>query len=143
MALKCQLTRTCLSAGSIFKNDDLLIYPPISLSCPLLPLVLPLSSTPLSFALLLLLLLLLLLFQFNMSIVSMNIYKINGHLCLISSAFIRGVIIDSLSVERNHVLVRVSVVGGPSERRLPPRALQELLAGWFSFSFLTTKTFVK
>ncbi|GLD49786.1 protein broad-minded-like protein [Lates japonicus] len=34
-------------------------------------------------------------------------------------------IIDSLSVERNHVLVRVSVEGGPSERRLPPRALQE------------------
>ncbi|XP_040920473.1 protein broad-minded isoform X3 [Toxotes jaculatrix] len=34
-------------------------------------------------------------------------------------------IIDSLSVERNHVLVRVSLVGGPSERRLPPRALQE------------------
>ncbi|XP_039980895.1 protein broad-minded isoform X2 [Xiphias gladius] len=34
-------------------------------------------------------------------------------------------ILDSLSVERNHVLVRVSVVGGPSERRLPPRALQE------------------
>ncbi|CAN9507510.1 unnamed protein product [Ophioblennius macclurei] len=35
------------------------------------------------------------------------------------------VMIDSLSVERNHVLVRVGVVGGPSERRLPPRALQE------------------
>ncbi|XP_076612190.1 protein broad-minded isoform X3 [Chaetodon auriga] len=34
-------------------------------------------------------------------------------------------IIDGLSVERNHVLVRVSVVGGPSERKLPPRALQE------------------
>ncbi|KAM8725656.1 protein broad-minded isoform 4-T4 [Acanthopagrus schlegelii] len=34
-------------------------------------------------------------------------------------------IIDGLSVERNHVLVRVSVVGGPSERTLPPRALQE------------------
>ncbi|XP_047184716.1 protein broad-minded isoform X3 [Scophthalmus maximus] len=34
-------------------------------------------------------------------------------------------IVDSLSVERNHVLVRVGVVGGPSERRLPPRALQE------------------
>ncbi|KAL6096154.1 tbc1d32 [Pungitius sinensis] len=34
-------------------------------------------------------------------------------------------IIDNLSVERNHVLVRVSVVGGPSERKLPPRALQE------------------
>ncbi|XP_041660694.1 protein broad-minded [Cheilinus undulatus] len=37
----------------------------------------------------------------------------------------REFIIDSLSVERNHVLVRVSVVGGPSERKLPPRALQE------------------
>ncbi|KAM4522649.1 protein broad-minded isoform 1-T2 [Odontesthes bonariensis] len=36
-----------------------------------------------------------------------------------------SVIIDSLSVDRNHVLVRVGVVGGPSERRLPPRALQE------------------
>ncbi|KAM6915461.1 protein broad-minded [Xenentodon cancila] len=34
-------------------------------------------------------------------------------------------IIDSLSVERNHVLVRVNVVGGPSERRLPSRVLQE------------------
>ncbi|XP_071403331.1 protein broad-minded, partial [Centroberyx affinis] len=34
-------------------------------------------------------------------------------------------IIDGLSVERNHVLARVSAVGGPSERRLPPRALQE------------------
>ncbi|XP_051816731.1 protein broad-minded isoform X2 [Acanthochromis polyacanthus] len=35
------------------------------------------------------------------------------------------IIIDSLSVERNYVLVRVSVVGGPSERRLPSRALKE------------------
>ncbi|XP_061669175.1 LOW QUALITY PROTEIN: protein broad-minded [Syngnathoides biaculeatus] len=34
-------------------------------------------------------------------------------------------IIDNVSVERNHALVRVGVVGGPSERRLPPRALQE------------------
>ncbi|KAF3703043.1 Protein broad-minded TBC1 domain family member 32 [Channa argus] len=34
-------------------------------------------------------------------------------------------IIDSVSVERNHVLVRASLVGGPSERRLPPRTLQE------------------
>uniref|UniRef100_A0A3P9PVV4 Protein broad-minded n=1 Tax=Poecilia reticulata TaxID=8081 RepID=A0A3P9PVV4_POERE len=32
---------------------------------------------------------------------------------------------DGLSVERNHVLVRVHVVGGPSERRLPSRALEE------------------
>ncbi|KAJ8396241.1 hypothetical protein AAFF_G00021080 [Aldrovandia affinis] len=34
-------------------------------------------------------------------------------------------IVDGLSVERNHVLVRISVVGGPSERRLPPRGLQK------------------
>lgn len=38
----------------------------------------------------------------------------------------REFIIDSLSVERNHVLVRVGVVGGPSERKLPARALQEV-----------------
>ncbi|XP_047244018.1 protein broad-minded isoform X4 [Girardinichthys multiradiatus] len=36
-----------------------------------------------------------------------------------------AIIIDSLSVERNHMLVRVNVVGGPSERRLPSRALEE------------------
>ncbi|XP_029705480.1 protein broad-minded-like isoform X2 [Takifugu rubripes] len=34
-------------------------------------------------------------------------------------------IIDALSVERNHLLVRVGVLGGPSERRLPPRDLQQ------------------
>ncbi|XP_023652961.2 protein broad-minded isoform X1 [Paramormyrops kingsleyae] len=34
-------------------------------------------------------------------------------------------IIDGLSVERNHVLVRMLAVGGPSERRLPSRALQK------------------
>ncbi|CAB1340326.1 unnamed protein product [Coregonus sp. 'balchen'] len=37
----------------------------------------------------------------------------------------RDFIIDGLSVERNHILVRMSVIGGPSERRLPPRALQK------------------
>ncbi|KAK7940122.1 hypothetical protein WMY93_003448 [Mugilogobius chulae] len=35
------------------------------------------------------------------------------------------IILDSLSVERNYVLVYVSVVGGPSERKLPPRSIQE------------------
>ncbi|XP_077366165.1 protein broad-minded isoform X2 [Festucalex cinctus] len=34
-------------------------------------------------------------------------------------------ILDNMSVERNHVLVRITVIGGPSERRLPPRALQQ------------------
>ncbi|XP_007484560.1 protein broad-minded isoform X2 [Monodelphis domestica] len=37
----------------------------------------------------------------------------------------RDVIIDGLSVERNHVLVRLNLVGGPSERILPARALQK------------------
>uniref|UniRef100_A0A8C6UUP5 Protein broad-minded n=1 Tax=Neogobius melanostomus TaxID=47308 RepID=A0A8C6UUP5_9GOBI len=37
----------------------------------------------------------------------------------------RAIILDSLSVERNYVLVCASVVGGPSERILPPRSLQE------------------
>ncbi|XP_066563701.1 protein broad-minded [Amia ocellicauda] len=34
-------------------------------------------------------------------------------------------IIDGLSVERNHILVRMNLIGGPSERFLPPRALQK------------------
>ncbi|CAH1269949.1 TBC1D32 [Branchiostoma lanceolatum] len=34
-------------------------------------------------------------------------------------------IIDALSVERNHVLVRTYLIGGPSERKLPPRVLLE------------------
>ncbi|KAI5090795.1 protein broad-minded isoform X1 [Silurus meridionalis] len=35
------------------------------------------------------------------------------------------VIIDGISVERNHLLVRMNVVGGPSERKLPARELQK------------------
>ncbi|KAM7396009.1 hypothetical protein PAMA_007339 [Pampus argenteus] len=50
---------------------------------------------------------------------------VSVQLVLFISYLHREFIIDSLSVERNHVLVRVSSVGGPSERRLPPRALQE------------------
>ncbi|KAM9000898.1 protein broad-minded isoform X4 [Sarcophilus harrisii] len=37
----------------------------------------------------------------------------------------RDFIIDGLSVERNHVLVRILLIGGPLERILPPRALQK------------------
>lgn len=37
----------------------------------------------------------------------------------------RDFIIDGLSVERNHVLVRISHVGGPTERILPPRILHK------------------
>ncbi|XP_029113476.1 protein broad-minded isoform X2 [Scleropages formosus] len=37
----------------------------------------------------------------------------------------REFIIDGLSVERNHILVRMGMVGGPSERRLPPRSLEK------------------
>ncbi|XP_026857483.2 protein broad-minded isoform X2 [Electrophorus electricus] len=42
-----------------------------------------------------------------------------------SSSGDRGFIIDGLSVERHHLLVRMSVTGGPSERSLPPRSLQK------------------
>eukprot|EP00069_Balaena_mysticetus_P013496 bmy_08120T0 len=37
----------------------------------------------------------------------------------------RDFIIDSLSVERNHVLVRINLIGGPMERILPPRMLEK------------------
>lgn len=49
----------------------------------------------------------------------------------------REFIIDALSVERNHFLVRVGVVGGPSERKLPPRDLQQV-----SFALLHSVTLV-
>uniref|UniRef100_A0A4W4ES49 Protein broad-minded n=1 Tax=Electrophorus electricus TaxID=8005 RepID=A0A4W4ES49_ELEEL len=45
-----------------------------------------------------------------------------------SSSGDRGFIIDGLSVERHHLLVRMSVTGGPSERSLPPRSLQKVTA---------------
>ncbi|XP_016068121.1 PREDICTED: protein broad-minded [Miniopterus natalensis] len=34
-------------------------------------------------------------------------------------------VIDGLSVERNHVLVRINLIGGPMERILPPRILEK------------------
>ncbi|KAM4865994.1 LOW QUALITY PROTEIN: protein broad-minded [Thomomys bottae] len=37
----------------------------------------------------------------------------------------RDFIIDGLSVERNHVLVRINLTGGPQERILPPRMLEK------------------
>ncbi|KAL2792496.1 protein broad-minded isoform 2 [Daubentonia madagascariensis] len=37
----------------------------------------------------------------------------------------RDFIIDGLSVERNHVLVRMNLIGGPLERILPPRILEK------------------
>ncbi|XP_075453871.1 protein broad-minded isoform X2 [Ascaphus truei] len=40
-----------------------------------------------------------------------------------SSTGMGNVIIDGLSVERNHILIRINVIGGPHERVLPPRAL--------------------
>ncbi|XP_068087481.1 protein broad-minded isoform X2 [Hyperolius riggenbachi] len=42
-----------------------------------------------------------------------------------SSTTLGGVIIDALSVERNHILIRMNVIGGPHERILPPRILLE------------------
>ncbi|XP_048348015.1 protein broad-minded isoform X2 [Sphaerodactylus townsendi] len=37
----------------------------------------------------------------------------------------REFIIDGLSVERNHILVRINVLGGPTERNLPSRILHK------------------
>ncbi|ETE70594.1 Protein broad-minded, partial [Ophiophagus hannah] len=39
----------------------------------------------------------------------------------------RQFIIDGLSVERNHILIRISHVGGPTERILPPRVLHKVV----------------
>jgi len=35
-----------------------------------------------------------------------------------------GIILDMLSIERNYILVKTFLVGGPSERKLPPRTLE-------------------
>ncbi|KAM3934335.1 protein broad-minded [Leptodactylus fuscus] len=40
-----------------------------------------------------------------------------------SSTGSQNIIIDGLSVERNHILVRMNVIGGPHERVLPPRVV--------------------
>ncbi|KAG8588269.1 hypothetical protein GDO81_005927 [Engystomops pustulosus] len=40
-----------------------------------------------------------------------------------SSTGSQNIIIDGLSVERNHILVRMNVIGGPHERVLPPRVM--------------------
>ncbi|MGH0149994.1 UNVERIFIED_CONTAM: hypothetical protein FKN15_044526 [Acipenser sinensis] len=52
-----------------------------------------------------------------------TLLEIHSHCNPINQA--KDFIIDGLSVERNHILVRVNLVGGPSERFLPPRALQK------------------
>uniref|UniRef100_A0A8C5Q6I6 TBC1 domain family member 32 n=1 Tax=Leptobrachium leishanense TaxID=445787 RepID=A0A8C5Q6I6_9ANUR len=58
--------------------------------------------------------------QYKVSDVLLNAQKENT---LESSAGLENVIIDGVSVERNHILVRMNVIGGPCERVLPPRAL--------------------
>ncbi|XP_062858509.1 protein broad-minded isoform X2 [Trichomycterus rosablanca] len=59
--------------------------------------------------------------QFRLSDVLLQNQKEN---VVESSPGQEDVIVDGLSVERNHLLVRTSVIGGSSERRLPPRELQ-------------------
>lgn len=39
------------------------------------------------------------------------------------SNFRGTVILDALAIERNHILARALVTGGPTERVLPPQAL--------------------
>lgn len=66
-----------------------------------------------------------------------NFYQYIIFVCFFFFNLRREFIIDGLSVERNHVLVRVGVVGGPSERKLPPRDLEPvsyallLITSWF------------
>ena len=43
-----------------------------------------------------------------------------------SSNFSEDFIIDMCSVERNHILVKTYLIGGPSERVIPGRTLTEV-----------------
>nr|XP_058163322.1 protein broad-minded isoform X1 [Dasypus novemcinctus] len=60
--------------------------------------------------------------QYQISEILLNAQEEN---VLETSESRRDFIIDGLSVERNHVLVRISVIGGPLERNLPPRMLEK------------------
>lgn len=56
-------------------------------------------------------------------------------LCVV--LFSRDFIVDSLSVERNHVLVRINLIGGPQERILPLRTLDKVIIVLTIFISLT------
>ncbi|XP_072853453.2 protein broad-minded isoform X2 [Pogona vitticeps] len=60
--------------------------------------------------------------QYKISAVLLDAQKENA---INISETTRDFIIDGLSVERNHILVRITHVGGPTERILPPRILQK------------------
>ncbi|XP_027972869.1 protein broad-minded isoform X2 [Eumetopias jubatus] len=60
--------------------------------------------------------------QYQVSEMLLNAQKEN---ILETSESHRDFIIDGLSVERNHVLVRINFIGGPMERILPPRVLEK------------------
>ncbi|XP_059837462.1 protein broad-minded isoform X2 [Hypanus sabinus] len=60
--------------------------------------------------------------QYNLSQILLNAQKENVKEDLEN---LGDFIIDGLSVERNHILVRMDLIGGASERVLPPRVLQK------------------
>uniref|UniRef100_A0A8C8RI99 Protein broad-minded n=1 Tax=Pelusios castaneus TaxID=367368 RepID=A0A8C8RI99_9SAUR len=60
--------------------------------------------------------------QYKVSQVLLNAQKEN---VIETSEGSGNFIIDGLSVERNHVLVRLNLTGGPAERILPPRVLNK------------------
>ncbi|XP_037699195.1 protein broad-minded isoform X2 [Choloepus didactylus] len=60
--------------------------------------------------------------QYQVSEMLLNAQEEN---ILETSESCRDFIIDGLSVERNHVLVRINLIGGPLERSLPPRMLEK------------------
>ena len=45
---------------------------------------------------------------------------------VVSSNFSEDFIIDMCSVERNHILVKTYLIGGPSERIIPGKTLTEV-----------------
>ncbi|XP_054832856.1 LOW QUALITY PROTEIN: protein broad-minded [Eublepharis macularius] len=60
--------------------------------------------------------------QYKISEVLLNAQKENS---ITMSENSSEFIIDGLSVERNHILVRINIIGGPAERILPSRILQK------------------
>ncbi|XP_067881518.1 protein broad-minded isoform X4 [Heterodontus francisci] len=60
--------------------------------------------------------------QYHVSEILLNAQKENVRESVENTG---DIIIDGLSVERNHILIRMNLIGGPSERVLLPRVLQK------------------
>ncbi|TGZ71096.1 hypothetical protein CRM22_002828 [Opisthorchis felineus] len=47
--------------------------------------------------------------------------------------------LDAVTIERNYLLVKCNVIGGPDERRIPPRSLCEHLSNPYSYPIITNE----